>query len=61
MLGPKNGMRLMSLQRELQVQSCGKEGLAGLGTEAEDSMTTGALGGSWKVYEAEAGDWHWPE
>lgn len=61
MRGPKNGLRLMSPQRESHVQSCGREGLAGMGTEADDSMTTGGLGRSWKVCETETGDWHWPK
>lgn len=52
------GVRLMPPQRELHIQSCGREGLANLGTEEEDSMTTQALGGSWSVCKAEAGDWH---
>lgn len=54
-------VRLMPPQRELHAQSCGREGLASLGTEEEDSVTTRALGGSWTVCKAEAEDrrWRW--
>lgn len=34
------GVRLMPLWRELHARSCGGEGLANLGTEEDDSVTT---------------------